>query len=553
VPTSEVAIHPLVDGWLYAAAALLLSVVAIVLLVACINLAGFLLARASERRKEIALRLAMGATRGMLIRQLLTETMILGVLGGAAGLLVAKWVLGVLVAFQPPIPIPINLDLGLDRTVLLFTLGISAAAGVFFGLMPALQSTKPDLAPTLKDESGTGTGRLRRLSLRNGLIVAQVALSMVLLLSAGLFLRSLSHAADIDTGFSVREGGIAWIMAFGDDMDREEFSLLTRSLEEQARAVPGVEKVATAEMLPLGLSFQETLWDITGVEPPSGEEHLSIPYNTVSRDYFDVMGIPIVSGRSFGQEDQRGGAPVIIISERAAREYWPGASPLGQEIFHPGREISYTVVGVAKDVKVWTLGEELRPYIYRSMEQSTEPSAHLIATGSIPEAQIVSELRRVTRDLDSRFVVMESKTMSEHLSIALFPPKIAAILLGVFGGLALILASTGLYGIVAFSVSRRTREMGIRLSLGADTGKVILMVLKGAMSLVLVGAVTGLILSAGMAQLIEMSGFLYGISAWDPVTFLGVPMILTGVALVAALVPARRASRVDPVQALKTD
>ena len=211
------------------------------------------------------------------------------------------------------------------------------------------------------------------------------------------------------------------------------------------------------------------------------------------------------------------------------------------------------MVGVAKDVKVWTLGEELRPYIYLSKAQVNEPSTQLIATGSVTEAQIVAELRRVARDLDPRFVVMESKTVSDHLSIALFPPKIAAILLGVFGGLALILASTGLYGIVAFSVSRRTREMGIRLSLGADSGQVVLMVLRGAMGLVLVGTVIGLVLSLGLAQLIEAGGFLYGIGALDPVTFLGVPLILAGVALVAAFVPARRASRVDPVQALKSE
>ncbi len=265
------------------------------------------------------------------------------------------------------------------------------------------------------------------------------------------------------------------------------------------------------------------------------------------------MGIPIVSGRSFGQEDQRGGQPVAIISETAARQYWPGADPVGSEISSPSREISYTVVGVAKDVKVWTLGEDYRPYIYLSKEQANEPSVQLIATGSIPENQIVAELRRVTRNLDPRFVVMESKTVSDHLSIALFPPKIAAILLGVFGGLALILASTGLYGIVAFSVSRRTREMGIRLSLGADAGKVILMVMKGAMSLVLVGTAIGFVLSLGLAQLIQRGGFLYGISALDPITFLGVPLLLAGVALLAAIVPARRASRVNPVQALKTE
>ena len=551
LPTSEVAIHPIVDGSIQAVAALLLTVVGLVLLIACTNLAGFLLARASERKKEIALRLALGAKRWTLIRQLLTETIILGIMGGLAGLLVANWVLQALMAFQPPIPIPISLDIGLDGTVLFFTLGISAIAGAFFGLVPALQSTKPDLAPTLKDESGTGTGRQKRFSLRNSLIVTQVAISMVLLLGAGLFLRSLQSAQDIDLGFSLREGGIVWLMAFGNDLSDAEFALLSEAIEERSLAIPGVEKVASAEMLPLGISFQTGSWDLPGVEPPSGEEHHEIAYNTVSRTYFDVMEIPIMTGRSFGPEDQRGSQQVAIISETAAREYWPGENPIGREVQRPSGEFPYRIVGVAKDTKVWTLGEEYRSYIYLSKEQSEEPSIQIVATGTIPEAQIVTELRRVARELDPRLVIMESKTMSEHLSIALFPPRMAALLLGVFGALALILASTGLYGTVAFSVSRRTREVGIRLSLGADAGKVVAMVLRGAMGLVAVGVVIGVALSLGLAQGIR--SFLYGIGAMDPVTFIGVPLILGAVALVAALVPARRASRVNPVEALRSE
>jgi len=551
LPTSEVAIHPLVDGPITAVAALLLTVVGLVLLVACTNLAGFLLARASERKKEIALRLAMGATRWALIRQLLTETVVLGVMGGMAGLLVANWVLQALMAFQPPIPIPINLDVGLDGTVLLFTLGVAAAAGLFFGLVPALQSTKPDLAPTLKDEARGASGRQRRFSLRNILVVTQVAISMVLLLGAGLFLRSLQSAQDIDLGFTIREGGIVWLMAFGNDMEDEEFAMLARTIEERARAIPGVEKVASAEMLPLGISFQTRNWDIPGVEPPSGEEHHEIAYNLASRGYFETMGIPMISGRSFGPDDRPGSELVAVISETAAREFWPGESPIGREVIAAGNQNSYRIVGVSKDTKVWTLGEEYRPYIFLSMEQDNERSAQIVATGTIPESQIVAELQRIVREVDSRVVIMESKTVSDHLSIALFPPRMAALLLGVFGALALILASTGLYGTVAFSVSRRTQEMGIRLSLGADAGKVIRMVLWGAMSLVLVGTVMGLVLSLGLAQAIK--GFLYGVGALDPVTFLGVPMILVSVALVAAFVPARRASRVNPVQALKSE
>jgi len=335
-------------------------------------------------------------------------------------------------------------------------------------------------------------------------------------------------------------------------MDDEEFSQISQQLEERALAVPGIERVGSSDNLPLGIAFQTRNFDIPGVEPPSGEEHHEIAYNLASRTYLETMGIQVVSGRGFNEEDRPGSEFVAVISETAARDFWPGESPLGREIITPANERAYRIVGVAKDTKVWTLGEEYRPYVYVSKEQSTrELGSQIVATGTLPEAQIVAELQRITRETDSRLVVMEAKTMSDHLSIALFPPKMAALLLGVFGALALILACTGLYGTVAFSVSRRTREMGIRLSLGADAGKVIAMVLKGAMSLVLVGTIIGVLLSLGLAQAIR--GFLYGVGALDPVTFLGVPLLLGGVAFVAALVPARRASRVNPVQALKSD
>lgn len=550
LPSSEVAIHPIVDGPLMAVATLLLVVVALVLLMACMNLAGFLLARASDRRKEIAVRLAMGARRWTLVRQLLTETLILGLLGGGAGLLVAHWTLQALMRFQPPIPIPINLDVGLDGTVLLFALAVSAGAGLFFGLIPALQSTKPDVAPTLKDQ-GTGGGRPRRLSLRNSLIVTQVAISMVLLLGAGLFLRSLESAGRIDLGFTARDGGIVWVMAMGDDMSDEEFLATARTLEERALALPGITAVASAEMLPIGMSYQENNFDIPGVEPPPGEDAHSMGYNIVSPSYLKVMGIPIVAGRGLTEEDQAGSQPVVVISETAARRFWPGESPLGREIRRPGRDGGYRVVGVAKDTKVWTIGEEYRPYVYFSRNQYPIDGLQLVARGDIPEAEIAGQLQRLVTDVDSRLVLMEAKTMSEHLSLALFPPRMAALLLAVFGGLALILATTGLYGTVAYNVSRRNREMGIRMSLGADAGNLVWTILRGAMGLVGIGALLGWGLSLGLARTVQ--GFLYGVGAMDPVTFIGVPVLLGVVALLAALVPARRASRADPLRALRSE
>jgi len=485
------------------------------------------------------------------IRQLLTETLILGLLGGGAGLVVATWVLQALVSFQPPIPFPVNFEFALDGRVLLYTGLVSAAAGLFFGLIPALQSTNPDVAPTLKDDSGSGGGGRKRLTLRNGLIVSQVAISTVLLLGAGLFIRSLYSAQDMELGFSARDGGIAWLMLGMSGVDPEEHEFLVRSLEDRALAIPGVERVATAEMVPLGVGLQTTTFDIPGVEPPSGQEYHSIRFNVISPTYFDVMEVPMVSGRAFSGDDRAESEPVAIVSEAAARVYWPGESPLGQMVTRRANEISYRIVGVAGDTKTWTLGEDFQPYVYLARSQVGTIGTMLVARGTIPDAEITGQLRRVIRDLDSRLVIMETKTMAEHLSVQLFPPRAAAGLLGVFGLLALILATTGLYGTVAFSVSKRTREMGIRISLGADAGKVVGMVLRSAMGLVVVGGSIGLALSLGLAQAVRT--FLYGTSAFDPVTFLGVPAILLGVAALAAFVPARRASRVNPVQALKTE
>lgn len=551
IPTKEVSIHPIVDGPLKGVAALLLSVVALVLLIACVNLAGFLLARASDRRKEIALRLALGAKRSALVRQLLVETLVLGLGGGAAGLLVATWVLQLLVRFKPPIPFPLNLEFTLDGNVLLFTALVSAGAGLFFGLIPALQSTNPDVAPTLKDEGTSVTGTRKRFTLRNALLVAQVAISMVLLLGAGLFLRSLFSAQDMDLGFSARDGAIAWVFVGLGGGDAEQQELTTRAIVERARGIPGVERVATAEMLPLGVGLQTTNWEIPGVEPPPGQAHISIRYNLISEDYFDVMGIPMVEGRPFTDQDRPGSERVAVVSEATARRYWPGESPVGKTISRANREVPYRVVGVAGDTKVWWLGEEFQPYIYLARPQEAQVSAQIIARGSVPDAQIAGQLRRVIQEVDPGLVIMETKTMAEHLAIQLFPARAAAALLGAFGLVALILATTGLYGTVAFNVAKRTREMGIRLSLGADASQVVGMVLRGALGLVVFGGVLGLILSLGLGR--AVSGFLFGTGGTDLVTFLTVPAILVGVAALAAWVPARRASRVDPVQALKSE
>lgn len=549
LPSREVAVHPIIDRALVPVAALLMSVVGLVLLIACTNLAGFLLARAVDRRKEIAIRLALGASRGTLIRQLLTETVLLALFGGAAGVVVASWVLGLLVGLQPPIAVPIHLDFSPDRTVLLFTLGVSTAVGLLFGLLPALQATNPDVAPTLKDEADSSGGGTHRLSLRNGLLVTQVAVSVLLLVGAGLFVRSLGKIGEVDPGFTTREAGIVSVDYAIGGVPPEERENLSRALVERARGLPGVEGVGAAELLPLGIFINSRIYTIPGVEAPQGGENHGMPTNTVGPAFFEVMGIPLVEGRGITADDRSVSLPVVVVSETAARRYWPGESPIGREIFPAGTETHYRVVGVAGDTKINTLGEALRPHVYFARAQVTPRGISVVATGSASEAEIVAGLRSVVRELDPGLVIMEAKTMTEHLSVTLYPPRMAALLLGVFGLLALLLATTGLYGAVSYTVSRRTREVGIRVSLGASPAGVVRTMLGGGLGLVAVGGAVGLTASLGVAQL--LGRFLYGISASDPATYFAVAAVLGVVAFLATFIPARRASRVDPVIALR--
>ncbi len=557
MPASDVTFDPEIDGALFGVAGLLLAVVGIVLLIACSNIANLLLARAIDRRREIALRQALGAGRRHILRQLLLESLLLALAGGALGLLLAAGITRLVLAFQPPLPLPLALDLSLDGRVLLFTLAVSLATGLACGLAPAIRASRPQLLDGLRtDDAGFGRG-LRKLGLRNTLVVSQVALSTLLLLGSGLFLRSLGRAQAVDPGFSLRHG-VAASIAYGIGQSDSEASgrIFYRELLERMAALPGVEGVALARELPLGFGQEASGFEIDGEPLGDGERGHEIDSTVVSPGYFATLGIALPWGRDFTPADEAGTPRVAIVNEEAARRFWPGQSPLGKhlrfaavdgEAAGPWME----VVGVAATGKVRTLGEKPRPFVYRPYTQDYVNLLTLVVASPGDERSLIAALRETVESLAPGVPFFDLRTVPEHLAITLFPARMGAGLLAAFGLLGLVLASVGLYGVVAYAVSRRTREMGLRLALGAGRGQVLGLVVREGMSLVLVGIGLGMVGALALGRL--LAGWLFGISPGDPLTFTVVPLLLAAVAAAANLVPARRATRIDPSVALRGD
>jgi predicted permease len=453
-------------------------------------------------------------------------------------------------AFRPRLPARVVVEISLDGTVLLFRAGVSLLAGIADGLVPALQATNPDVAPTLKDE-GVGSGSRKRWNVRSALVVTQVAFSFLLLIGAGLFVRSLQKAQLIDPGFDTGPGAVVWPMPdFAGYETPEEVEAFYTAYEERLLSTPGVTGVAMADRLPLGSAVQTGGFILPRVpsETPDGDHDIDNTHINVG--YFDAMGVEIVSGRGFSLAD-RAGDRVAIVSEAFVQRYYPGEDVLGL-MLGAGGGSEVRIIGVAADTKVLTLGEDPRPYIYELQGQVTFFGMQVVVKGTGTSEQLVAAARTALDDVDPDMVLFEGiKTMDEHLSLLLFPPRMAALLLTVFGGLALVLAGIGIYGVVNYAVVKRTRELGIRMSLGATARDVMVMAVGGGMRLVLVGGVVGMGLAAVLTW--SVSGYLFGISTTDLVTFATIPVLLSGVALVAAWLPARRASRVDPVRVLRTE
>jgi len=553
---ADVRIDPGFDKALVPISAFLMTVVGLVLVVACSNLAGLLLIRASSRQKEMAVRLALGASRARLMSLLLTESALLGLLGGAVGLLIAFWTASAILSYQPPFPVSISVNFQLDENVLAFNLLLSIATGILFGLAPALKASRCDLVGTIKDEVPALDMGRKRFTLRNFFVVAQVAVSLVLLVGAGICIRNLSNWQNVDIGFESESSALAVVDVGRAGYDTEEKG---RAFFERYREVlassPNIETVAVTSRVPFGLWGMDKIpIQRPDAEPDPDADRPEVDYTLVTPEYFDALGVPILRGRNFNAQDTLGSPKVVIVSEAMAREYWDSADAIGKTLIVGSADDTtrVQVVGVTGDALVRSVRSPLRepePFIYLPFSQRYAPVAVLIATTSGDPATLPEVFRRELHALDYRVPLFESKTMKEHLSIMLYLPRLTVLLFSSFGILAMVLASIGLYGLVAFSVSQRTREVGIRMALGAPAARVIKMVLKEGMVLVTVGVGVGLVFASLITR--PMAGLLMGVSPFDPVTFVSVALLLLSVSALAAYIPARRIAKADPMTALR--
>jgi predicted permease len=552
LPLGDVLLYPPLDRYIRGSAWLLTVVVALVLLLACTNLASFLLARALDRHRDIAVRLALGASRGTLMRGLLVETTVLSLAAGALGLASSVWILRVLVRADLPLPIPIAIDLTPDWTVLAFTLAVSAVAGALLGIVPAWQSTRPDLVIALKSDT-PGGGRPGHRRWRNGLVIAQVTVSLVLLVGAGLFLRSFQRVLAVDPGFGREPAAVLSFIVPATRFNAEQARLYTRQMLDCFRQVPGIEALGVADNLPLNtLSAQSIGFTVDGHEPPQDLRMFSADRADVDPGFFEAIGIPILRGRGFTEADREGSQAVAIISDAMARRFWPDGDAVGRLIRTPDRDVDdLVVVGVAADVKIRSIGEAPRDMVYRSQLQHVSRGLTVVARTSRDAQQTALAMMAAGRSLDPDLWVWETKTLARHLALTRLPAELSAFILGAFAVLALMLASIGLYGVVSYAVAQRTREMGIRVALGAEPASVVRLLAFDGLRLVLVGGVLGMAVALGVMQL--LSGLLFGGRAFDPVTLVVVPLILCASASLAAYLPARRVRRIDPILALRAD
>jgi predicted permease len=531
---------------------LIFAVVGLILLIACANVANLLLARAALRRKEIAVRLALGAGRARLARQLLTESLLLATLGGCAGTLFAPWLTDLLLAYQKITETEGEvLSHSMNWRVIAFTFLVSSLTGLLFGLVPALQASKPNLIPALKDEGAMRSDGAGFKGARRTLIVAQVALSVVVLVGAGLLLRSLGKLFAISPGYNPDNVLVAEFELPMTKYDGARSEAFYQQLLDRLRALPDVQSVATARFTPLSGAVGLSTFKIEGqsVKP---EEGTTTDTNTVSAGYHELMGIQLLQGRSFTEQDRKGSPPVAVVNEAFARRYFPDGQALGKRVSLEPDKPSVEIVGVIRNIKSFFLLSEDRPQIDLPVAQSgiVNPMRVLARTRR-DAASLAPTVRREVRGFDSGLAFFKTTTLKDDLRATFSTQRMAAALIGLFGLLALALTAVGLYGVISYSVAHRTREIGVRMALGAQSRDVLKMVMREGAALIAAGAMIGLAGAWAATRLIK--GFLYGVSPTDPLTFIGIVILLIFVALTACYIPARRATKVDPMVALRCD
>jgi len=529
-------------------ASVVLAAFALVLLISCANVANLLLARASVRQREIALRLSMGAGRWRLVRQLLTESLLLSLAGGALGSLIAFWsftrIMRLVTSHLPSGFPPIAVNVAPNLQVLVYALALSLFTGIAFGLFPALRSSRPDLNTAIKgDGTQFGAGKKSGRLLLDLLVGSQVTVCMVLLLAAGLLLRGLYQAQTVDPGFEIKGVATMFMYLGRQGYDQTRATLFMRRFRERIQDLPGVTAVAQAECAPLSHDFSAGQFTV-----PGRTGTVQIEYNHISPDYFSLLGIPIVRGRSFKPGEVHD-APGIIVTESTARRLWPGQDPLGKALREEsGRE--YSVVGVAKDAQISHLGQLDRNYLFFPIGTEEDSRSYILVRTSTPVNDVARSIRNLAQSIDPG-VSVDVAPLEDYLEVWRAPSRIVAALSGSLGALALLLCSIGVYGMVSYSVSRSVREIGIRMALGADGVKVMRHVIWKAIRPVLIGGAIGVVLCAAVSGV--LSSVMFGLGTHDPIAFISVPFFLLAVAFVATFIPARRAMQVDPMEALRCE
>ncbi len=522
-------------------------VVLLVLAIACANVVNLLLANAAARQREMAVRIALGATRRLLLRQMLLESVILALGGGLVGTALSLWATSALAVFHIPAPVPIDTNLSVDWRVLLYTFILSVGTGLFFGLIPALIASRPILTSALKGEDALARPG-RRITLRNVLVVAQIAMSIILLSATGLFLRSLKHASTIDPGFRSRNVLMVSVDPRVHGYTPEHTAQFLIQSRDRIAAIPGVISAAATDSVPLSGGNRSDGMAAEGhpkQQAPIVEMYMATP------GYFETLGIPRISGRDFANESPTG-PKVAVINKVLAEQLFPGENPIGQHV--RDGDTLYEVIGVVGNIKSRFIGEDTRPVLFSSLAQTTgsDPSFlgyTLIVHSEGDTANLLSAVRQQIHTLDPAMAVYNAETIEEHISSALFLPRLAGTLFGIFGFIGLVLAAVGLYGVMSYSVSRRTREIGIRIALGAQLGSIQRLIVRQGMLLTLIALSLGL--PAALAATKLFNSFLYGIRPRDLVTFTLVPIFFATVALAASWIPARRAAKVDPQTTLR--